>query len=421
MTDCDERLRDELLQLVDQAPAISAEEAIAHASDGRHLRSASAFRPPSWSQEPLGRSSPRGRGHLLGRRPRRDTRRPADRWSQSHETRPEGTSSPDHGQRRTAGHKLSQPDLLHGGWLDGFEGGSGPFRAVERLELGTRCHSEPSARDRGHVDLRLVRLVVVLRGARLGRARRQTKVVVWRELGRHLVAARVVPGTGRRGQPVQRVAYVTGLSCSKSGYCMAVGFYGASSGRSGLKPLVAERVAGRWVQTATPQVTELAGVSCVSSTFCLAAGTSPPTGQPVLLQWDGQKWQTLSIGTGLSSPLSISCASTTACMLVGWISSGGSPAFPAAFTWGSNPLDWRMSGVGGCCPGPGSKRRRTFGPERVDRADRDERELRDGIFLRRGCDRDTSVVTRRVRPDRRLRGGVDSRQVAPTAHAAVPR
>jgi hypothetical protein len=50
MTDCDERLRDELLQLVDQAPASSAEEAIAHASDGRHLRSASAFRPPSWSR-----------------------------------------------------------------------------------------------------------------------------------------------------------------------------------------------------------------------------------------------------------------------------------------------------------------------------------------------------------------------------------
>jgi hypothetical protein len=120
-----------------------------------------------------------------------------------------------------------------------------------------------------------------------------------------------------------------GVRCASNSFCMAVGFY--YNGASTLTTI------GRWngsnwslVMSPNSGSTSsdiLANVSCVSSSFCMAAGVyySGPDARTLTERWNGSKWilvgspDTGSLNNGL---MDVSCVSTSFCMAAGYYSNG---------------------------------------------------------------------------------------------------
>jgi hypothetical protein len=133
-------------------------------------------------------------------------------------------------------------------------------------------------------------------------------------------------------QPTARVAgartsVLAGLSCSSPAMCTAVGSFLSQAGTTAT---LAERWDGStWTLLATPNPSgssgaELSGLSCASSSACVAVGSS--SGGAAALQtlaerWDGSAWslQPTPNPTGAQrSVLSgVSCLSANACVAVG--------------------------------------------------------------------------------------------------------
>jgi hypothetical protein len=114
-------------------------------------------------------------------------------------------------------------------------------------------------------------------------------------------------------------AEFNGVSCTSSTFCMAVG-YKTVSGDS--KPYVMAFNGSTWVDTGAVTATNatLKGVSCPTSTYCVAVGS---TGGSALAEiWNGVSWATTSAvavpagGSGYQLN-GISCLSTTWCLTVG--------------------------------------------------------------------------------------------------------
>lgn len=119
--------------------------------------------------------------------------------------------------------------------------------------------------------------------------------------------------------------YLLSVSCASSNSCIAVGYNMVGSSP---QTLAMKWDGTSWTITATPNTSTTAynvmnSVSCVSTTFCVAVG-SYQTGiqyQPILLTWNGSMWSTLpplsetsSMTVGLTG---VSCVSTTFCVAVG--------------------------------------------------------------------------------------------------------
>jgi hypothetical protein len=136
--------------------------------------------------------------------------------------------------------------------------------------------------------------------------------------------------------------FLTSVSCTSSSFCLATG-----------SPAGAERWDGhQWSQLSAPDPfdpdtdTGLQSVSCVSPTFCLAVG-SPKTGNGTALAatWNGASWTMLtparpagSAGTALAG---VSCASTTNCVAAGYyVPTPG--AFPRMLTEVWNGTSWKI-------------------------------------------------------------------------------
>ena len=132
----------------------------------------------------------------------------------------------------------------------------------------------------------------------------------------------------------------TGVSCVNSVFCMAVG----NNGWPGPNATTAEAWNGStWSPLAMPTVTNatdaaLIGVSCATTSFCAAVGYADyPGGFTTLVeQWNGSAW---SVVQGTTAPASgsdnflggISCVSTTFCMAGG--SFGSVNAVPYVEQW----------------------------------------------------------------------------------------
>lgn len=131
---------------------------------------------------------------------------------------------------------------------------------------------------------------------------------------------------------------LSSVSCPSSTACVAVGY----SYKAGSQVTLAERWNGRrWSIQGTPNpgavagngktAAELDGVSCSSSTSCIAVGfylRSDSTAGTLAERWNGRSW-TLQTGLGPSaggSLVGVSCTSSIACMAVGYSSEGGSQA-----------------------------------------------------------------------------------------------
>jgi subtilisin family serine protease/sugar lactone lactonase YvrE len=117
---------------------------------------------------------------------------------------------------------------------------------------------------------------------------------------------------------------LTGVSCYSSTECLAVGYYKNATGI--WVDYSAKLKSGAWTTVATPNPTDfvdqtlLEGISCASASFCIAVGryhTKTATERPVLAEWNGTAW-TLKVSARTSGySYGISCPSKTFCMAVG--------------------------------------------------------------------------------------------------------
>jgi hypothetical protein len=149
--------------------------------------------------------------------------------------------------------------------------------------------------------------------------------------------ALAISWNGRRWQTLRprdvrhaRASILLRVSCSGARACTAVG---QSVGSDGTGTGLAERWnGGRWRIEQTAQVPAapdliLSGVSCPTSTECIAAGYYGVSAyQPVAEAWNGASWRVLptaALGTGVTAALGdVSCRSARSCLAVGYSKSG---------------------------------------------------------------------------------------------------
>jgi hypothetical protein len=131
--------------------------------------------------------------------------------------------------------------------------------------------------------------------------------------------------------PLQPV-FLNAVSCTP-GSCVAVGSVGFGQ--------LIERFDGRrWTIQPTPAGAPLAalnGVSCVSTTACVAVGSGSDSHQAIAQRWDGSRWsiENTPALAGGSLLWAVSCPSAASCFAVG--SRGGLPLLER---W--NGADWSI-------------------------------------------------------------------------------
>jgi hypothetical protein len=112
---------------------------------------------------------------------------------------------------------------------------------------------------------------------------------------------------------------LTGVSCTSSMDCVAVGA-SSDENNGGDQTLVESWDGNAWSVVPSPNPStddELNGVSCTSSTWCVAVGFDQGKGLPITESWDGSSWSVTS-NPGAAGPLyGVSCTSSSSCMAVG--------------------------------------------------------------------------------------------------------
>lgn len=108
-----------------------------------------------------------------------------------------------------------------------------------------------------------------------------------------------------------------GVSCTSTTFCVAVGNGTTTSA------LAEEWNGSSWstMTTTNPGSSpQLQGVSCTSSSFCVAVGFDAGTARTVAEDWNGTSWSTMTTTNPGSSPQlqGVSCTSPTFCVAVGF-------------------------------------------------------------------------------------------------------
>lgn len=141
-------------------------------------------------------------------------------------------------------------------------------------------------------------------------------------------------------------AELASVSCASATSCVAAGFEGSASTNDSPVALLEHRSNKGFTALATPLLREseawVDSVTCVSTTFCLAAGGfyTGETDLPLVELWNGSTWRLVAVPTaGIESSFNgASCASATFCQLVGY--------FDASFGSGPNLLVVTFDGSG---------------------------------------------------------------------------
>lgn len=126
-----------------------------------------------------------------------------------------------------------------------------------------------------------------------------------------------------------------GVSCLSSSFCMAVGNFEA---RDTEEPLAESWNGHAWSFT-TEHVpvgsAHLNSVSCVSTDFCMAVGAG--SGGAVALMWDGSLWTPVDSASGFddASFYGVSCPTASLCVAVGETTSGSAQALVEYWQGGS--------------------------------------------------------------------------------------
>jgi hypothetical protein len=134
-----------------------------------------------------------------------------------------------------------------------------------------------------------------------------------------------------------------GVSCISSTHCVAVGYSSDTSAPSvPVDQTLVETWDGvSWTQQASPNpggaTSQLKAVSCASATMCLAGGSTANGLDSLVETWDGVSWTqqaSLSPGAAQNDLAGVSCTSSTTCMVVGtYTQSGGLTEFPLIEQW----------------------------------------------------------------------------------------
>ncbi len=139
-----------------------------------------------------------------------------------------------------------------------------------------------------------------------------------------------------------------GVSCTSSTFCMATGQTGAANGS-----LIEMWNGTSWSVVANPPFIGglvLRSVSCVATSFCAAVGTLGPG--ILIEQWNGTAWSVVVPPLGGPLPPTpselqgVSCTTSTDCVAVGSVTSGAGTV-PLVEQW--NGTSWTMTSV----PNPG--------------------------------------------------------------------
>jgi hypothetical protein len=118
---------------------------------------------------------------------------------------------------------------------------------------------------------------------------------------------------------------LNGVSCSSANFCMAAGYdFGDHGSGYDYRTLIEEWNGSSWSQVSSPTsgyFPDLYGVSCVSSSFCMATGSQSNgyDAQTLTEEWNGRNWSLVSSpGSGTSPELQgVSCVSSNFCMASG--------------------------------------------------------------------------------------------------------
>src|SRR3954471_19107836 len=139
------------------------------------------------------------------------------------------------------------------------------------------------------------------------------------------------------------------VSCVTPKFCTAVGW--SMDAKRNVRTLVARWNGSGWKQLPSPNFpksgqidSELLGVSCTSVTRCFAVGSSynPAASRDLLaLRWNGKAWSVSARQTlyGIKQLASVSCVGKTVCMAVG--ADLGSPGTELKDYW--NGKTWRAA------------------------------------------------------------------------------
>jgi hypothetical protein len=133
------------------------------------------------------------------------------------------------------------------------------------------------------------------------------------------------------------------VSCASTDFCAAVGSYATSSGGGGT---LVDLWNGRaWTRDKVPNLgtISLSSVSCSTRAFCAAVALTAG-GQPATVTWDGTDWTPTFYPREFVPLDGVSCASTTFCMAVGESPDCNLPGIPGCFPKGAQLADvWNGS------------------------------------------------------------------------------
>ena len=122
---------------------------------------------------------------------------------------------------------------------------------------------------------------------------------------------------------VRRSAALTGVDCTRTGWCMAVGEI-ENSGQTGEVAMAQKLTKGAWQVVGVPVIagSELSifyGTWCANRSSCLAVGqTQGASNTAIAEKWTGSKWTPQSLsGAANETLLGISCFSSARCIAVG--------------------------------------------------------------------------------------------------------
>jgi hypothetical protein len=134
-----------------------------------------------------------------------------------------------------------------------------------------------------------------------------------------------MPNLTTTGAPPGSDAVDNAVSCVNADFCMAVG----APALLDLPPFVEFWNGATWAELPLPPVNgqtgpkvQLAGVSCVTTQFCIAVGNVVSSGieSPLIAQWDGSAWTVVQdSGTDTTALEDVSCLTVNFCMAVGAI------------------------------------------------------------------------------------------------------
>jgi hypothetical protein len=157
-------------------------------------------------------------------------------------------------------------------------------------------------------------------GSHAGTSGTLTLVESWNG-SRWSVVSSPSPGSGNNA--------LSSVSCTGAARCSAVGYFSVSFGSD--RTLAESWNGRRWSVVSTPDRTSrsnfLNGLSCVSSSSCVAAGynvTGSGFGQTLIESWNGSRWSiTPSPHPGADQQLlGVTCASATSCEATGYYGNG---------------------------------------------------------------------------------------------------